>query len=129
MHALWLVLLSLVALASTHAHTQDTAPLPTAPPPPPLNQPPPRDPLNHLVARQATSAQSSGSSSISIPNTAACAPLVSLLPHPLTESTDPLPWNSAGGLTYLTPAATAAASYYKIAESNPITFGWNYTSL
>ncbi|GAA5908063.1 hypothetical protein JCM6882_000216 [Rhodosporidiobolus microsporus] len=63
--------------------------------------------LNHLQARQATSGTSgSGSSTVSIPNTAA-----------------------AGGLTYLTPAATAAASYYKIAPSNAITFGWNYTSL
>ncbi|GAA5834283.1 hypothetical protein JCM11251_000592 [Rhodosporidiobolus azoricus] len=60
---------------------------------------------HHLQARQETQA-SSGSSTISIPGTAA-----------------------AGGLTYLTPAATAAASYYKIAPSNAITFGWNYTSL
>ena len=27
------------------------------------------------------------------------------------------------------PAATAAASYYKIAADNAITFGWKYTSL
>ncbi|GAA5861796.1 hypothetical protein JCM8547_008555 [Rhodosporidiobolus lusitaniae] len=60
---------------------------------------------HRLYPRQATSGSAS-SSSISIPNTAA-----------------------AGGLTYLTPAATAAASYYKIASGNPITFGWNYTSL
>ncbi|GAA6029587.1 hypothetical protein JCM8097_000951 [Rhodosporidiobolus ruineniae] len=59
----------------------------------------------HLYARQNTNSQSS-SSSVSIPNTAA-----------------------AGGLTYLTPAATAQASYYKIASGNAITFGWNYTSL
>ncbi|GAA6004689.1 hypothetical protein JCM11491_002196 [Sporobolomyces phaffii] len=63
---------------------------------------PTRDPL---VKRQATNQQSS-STTISIPQTAA-----------------------AGGLTYLTPAQTAAASYYKIASGNPITFGWNYTSL
>ncbi|GAA5882119.1 hypothetical protein JCM16303_005613 [Sporobolomyces ruberrimus] len=60
-----------------------------------------------LVKRQAVPAQSSATTtSISIPGTAA-----------------------AGGLTYLTPAQTAAASYYKIAQGNPITFGWNYTSL
>ncbi|GAA5974689.1 hypothetical protein JCM5350_001251 [Sporobolomyces pararoseus] len=62
------------------------------------------DPL--LVKRQATQQSSATSSSLSIPQTAA-----------------------AGGLTYLTPAQTAAASYYKIASGNPITFGWNYTSL
>jgi hypothetical protein len=37
--------------------------------------------------------------------------------------------NRAGGLTYTNPAATDAVSYYKIASGNPITFGWNYTSL
>ncbi|MCJ1350870.1 MAG: hypothetical protein MMC33_000851 [Icmadophila ericetorum] len=33
----------------------------------------------------------------------------------------------AGGIEMLTPAAIAAPSYYKIGE--PVTFGWNYTSL
>ncbi|GAA5838492.1 hypothetical protein JCM5353_004033 [Sporobolomyces roseus] len=47
-----------------------------------------------------------------------------------TSSTISVPQTApAGGLTYLTPAQTAAASYYKIAQGNPITFGWNYTSL
>jgi len=48
---------------------------------------------------------SSGSSSINIPATAA-----------------------AGGLTITRPPQTAT-SYYKIAPSNSITFGWNFTSL
>jgi len=34
-----------------------------------------------------------------------------------------------GGLTYTQPAQTAAASYYKIAPGELITFGWNYTLL
>lgn len=38
-------------------------------------------------------------------------------------------WRSAGGLTYLTPAQNAGPTYYKIASGNPLTFGWNYTSL
>ncbi|GAA5832032.1 hypothetical protein JCM3766R1_003694 [Sporobolomyces carnicolor] len=88
-----LVLASLAALALSADVAASTA-IPT----------PTQDPL--LVKRQATSQQSSTSSSLSIPQTAA-----------------------AGGLTYLTPAQTAAASYYKIASGNPITFGWNYTSL
>lgn len=36
---------------------------------------------------------------------------------------------AAGGLYYIEPAVTAAASYYKIMASNPITFAWNFTSL
>jgi hypothetical protein len=36
---------------------------------------------------------------------------------------------AAGGLLFTQPPQTAAASYYKIAESNPITFGWNFTSV
>ena len=36
---------------------------------------------------------------------------------------------SAGGLSYTQPAITAAASYYKIMQGNPITFGWTFTSL
>lgn len=36
---------------------------------------------------------------------------------------------SAGGLSYTQPAVTAAASYYKIMQGNPITFGWTFTSL
>ena len=35
----------------------------------------------------------------------------------------------AGVLTFNQPPQTAAASYYKIAPNNPITFGWNYTYL
>ncbi|GAA6019092.1 hypothetical protein JCM10207_006540 [Rhodosporidiobolus poonsookiae] len=108
-----LVLLTLSALA-TLSHAQLLLPNLADPFDPLLNQQPTavltatlnlEGHQHTLVARQATS-QSTSSSSISIPNTAA-----------------------AGGLTYLTPAATAAASYYKIAESNAITFGWNYTSL
>ncbi|KAG0150202.1 hypothetical protein CROQUDRAFT_652618 [Cronartium quercuum f. sp. fusiforme G11] len=34
-----------------------------------------------------------------------------------------------GGLIYTQPPATAAASYYKIADNNPLTFGWNYTNV
>lgn len=36
---------------------------------------------------------------------------------------------SVGGLTFTQPPATAAASYYKIAENNALTFGWNYTNI
>ncbi|SCZ98182.1 BZ3500_MvSof-1268-A1-R1_Chr7-1g09044 [Microbotryum saponariae] len=36
---------------------------------------------------------------------------------------------SAGGLSYLQPAATDAVSYYKIASGQLITFAWTYTSL
>ncbi|GAA5848757.1 hypothetical protein JCM9279_002934 [Rhodotorula babjevae] len=100
LHALLALVLG-AALALAH---QAPGPTPTQPPPPPFDvaQPPaPDHHQHHLAARQAVS-----SSSISIPNTA-----------------------PAGGLTYLTPAATAAASYYKIAQDNAITFGWNYTSL
>ena len=35
----------------------------------------------------------------------------------------------AGMLSFTQPPQTAAASYYKIAPSNPITFGWNFTYL
>ncbi|KAK4056556.1 hypothetical protein OIO90_002404 [Microbotryomycetes sp. JL221] len=35
----------------------------------------------------------------------------------------------AGGLSYTQPAITDAVSYYKIASGNPITFGWEFTSL
>ncbi|ORY33352.1 hypothetical protein BCR39DRAFT_463616 [Naematelia encephala] len=49
---------------------------------------------------------SSTTSSISIPGTAA-----------------------AGGLTVTQPPSTASASYFKIAEHEFITFGWNLTSL
>ncbi|KAF8579666.1 hypothetical protein K439DRAFT_1416093 [Ramaria rubella] len=35
----------------------------------------------------------------------------------------------AGGVQFTRPAQTAAASYYKIAPSELITFGWNLTSL
>lgn len=35
----------------------------------------------------------------------------------------------AGQLTFTQPPQTAAASYYKIAANNPITFGWNFTYL
>ncbi|KWU47590.1 hypothetical protein RHOSPDRAFT_31023 [Rhodotorula sp. JG-1b] len=56
--------------------------------------------------QQQSSGSGSGSSTVSIPQTAA-----------------------AGGLSYLTPAQTAGPTYYKIASGNPLTFGWNYTSL
>ncbi|POY74016.1 hypothetical protein BMF94_2827 [Rhodotorula taiwanensis] len=59
-----------------------------------------------LAARQQQQSSSATSSSVSIPQTAA-----------------------AGGLTYLTPAQNAGPTYYKIASGNPLTFGWNYTSL
>lgn len=36
---------------------------------------------------------------------------------------------AAGGLLFTQPPQTAAASYYKIAPSNPVTFGWNFTSV
>lgn len=42
---------------------------------------------------------------------------------------DLAPSCSAGGLSYTRPAITDAISYYKIMENNPITFGWNFTSL
>lgn len=51
-------------------------------------------------------AQTSTTSTVSVPQTAA-----------------------AGGLLFTQPPQTAAASYYKIAPSNPITFGWNFTSV
>ena len=35
----------------------------------------------------------------------------------------------AGVLSFTQPPQTAAASYYKIAANNPITFGWNFTYL
>lgn len=35
----------------------------------------------------------------------------------------------AGVLSFTQPPQTAAASYYKISPSNPITFGWNFTYL
>ncbi|WRT69955.1 uncharacterized protein IL334_006946 [Kwoniella shivajii] len=36
---------------------------------------------------------------------------------------------AAGGITVTQPPSTASASYYKIAQDNWITFGWNATSL
>jgi hypothetical protein len=36
---------------------------------------------------------------------------------------------AAGGLLFTQPPQTAAASYYKIAPSNLVTFGWNFTSV
>ncbi|TDL16068.1 hypothetical protein BD410DRAFT_777477 [Rickenella mellea] len=36
---------------------------------------------------------------------------------------------AVGGLTFTQPPHTAAASFYKIAPSQLITFGWNFTSL
>ncbi|GJN89899.1 hypothetical protein Rhopal_002888-T1 [Rhodotorula paludigena] len=85
-------------------------PLATPPPlvPPALVQPEPAHPLERrqAVTNVVTVVDGDTTRNVSIPNTAA-----------------------AGGLTYLTPAATAGASYYKIAPSNQITFGWNYTSL
>lgn len=36
---------------------------------------------------------------------------------------------AAGGLTFTQPPQTGAASFYKIAPSQPITFGWNFTAL
>ncbi|PVF94562.1 hypothetical protein CPB86DRAFT_788953 [Serendipita vermifera] len=36
---------------------------------------------------------------------------------------------AAGGLLFTQPPQTAAPSYYKIAPDNPVTFGWNYTSV
>ncbi|GAA6050016.1 hypothetical protein JCM3770_001915 [Rhodotorula araucariae] len=94
------LLVALVCAALALAH--DAVPTPA----PPVSQPQPGHAHGHGHGkRQATTVQSS-TSSVSIPNTAA-----------------------AGGLTYLTPAATAGASYYKIAPDNAITFGWNYTSL
>ncbi|GAA5952431.1 hypothetical protein JCM21900_005307 [Sporobolomyces salmonicolor] len=103
--SLVLPVLSLLSLASSQPSPQA---VPTAPPSAPLVEQANLDldlQQRALIARQATSARSSGSS-ISIPGTA-----------------------PAGGLTYVTPAGTAAVSYYKIASGNPITFGWNYTSL
>ncbi|ORY91671.1 hypothetical protein BCR35DRAFT_298934 [Leucosporidium creatinivorum] len=89
------------SLALVGASTESTTPIPTPTTPPVV----PHE-LQHLLQpRQATSSGSS-SSSVSIPADAA-----------------------AGGLTYTNPAATDAVSYYKIASGNPITFGWNYTSL
>lgn len=46
-----------------------------------------------------------------------------------TTNADLRSFDSAGGLSYTQPALTDAVSYYKIAPSNAITFGWNYTSL
>jgi len=34
-----------------------------------------------------------------------------------------------GGMSFTQPAQTAAASYYKIAQGQEITLGWNYTGL
>jgi len=90
-----------------------------------------------LVKRQATNQQSATSSTVSIPGTAAWVVSFSLEEGTTKEALadsilSSLLWrwtSRAGGLTYLTPAQTAAASYYKIASGNPITFGWNYTSL
>ena len=36
---------------------------------------------------------------------------------------------AAGALVFTQPPQTAAASFYKIAPSQPITFGWNFTSV
>ncbi|KAH8927919.1 hypothetical protein BT69DRAFT_1237539 [Atractiella rhizophila] len=42
----------------------------------------------------------------------------------------PIPVDApAGGLTLLTPAITAGVSYYKIAPSQSITFGWSLTDV
>ncbi|CAE6465667.1 unnamed protein product [Rhizoctonia solani] len=57
------------------------------------------------VSGSATSAASSGSTN-TIPQTA-----------------------PPGTLSFTIPSATATPSYYKIMASNPITFGWNFTSL
>lgn len=35
----------------------------------------------------------------------------------------------AGVISFTQPPQTAAASYYKIAPGNPITFGWNFTAI
>jgi hypothetical protein len=47
-----------------------------------------------------------------------------------TRSTATVPQTAAaGGLLFTQPPQTAAPSYYKISPDNPVTFGWNYTSV
>jgi len=47
-----------------------------------------------------------------------------------SSSTSAIPQSApAGGLLFTQPAATAAPSFYKIAPSQPITIGWNMTSV
>jgi hypothetical protein len=90
-----------VAVATTMP-TSSSAPLTSAPP---------------ASASNANSASNSPSPGGSVPNSAA------------TASTLSIPQSApAGGITMLTPAQTAT-SYYKLAPSQPITFGWNFTYL
>ncbi|CAE6477585.1 unnamed protein product [Rhizoctonia solani] len=47
-----------------------------------------------------------------------------------TTSTNTIPQTAPPGtLSFTIPSQTATPSYYKIMASNPITFGWNFTSL
>ena len=59
-----------------------------------------------VLASSSNSTSVTPSSTISIPQTAA-----------------------AGGVSITQPPSTASASYYKIAQNEYITFGWNLTSL
>jgi hypothetical protein len=76
---------------------------------PPANNPPannPQNPSNTAGSASQTASNSNTSTTNTIPQTAA-----------------------AGGLTITQPPQTAAASFYKIAPSQTITFGWEFTSL
>ncbi|GAA5986374.1 hypothetical protein JCM10908_003728 [Rhodotorula pacifica] len=101
----------LLSLATAAFADVDAVPRPTPTTPPPLAalagiEIPAAHQHQNQHAIIAPRQQSSSSSTVSIPQTA-----------------------PAGGLTYLTPAQTAGPTYYKIASGNPLTFGWNYTSL
>jgi hypothetical protein len=86
------------------------------------------------VPALATDAMPSSSGNSQTPSGSTPAPSASNVPSPggsagSASSTLSIPQSApAGGLTILTPAQTAT-SYFKLAPSQPITFGWNFTYL
>ncbi|OAV96533.1 hypothetical protein PTTG_00981 [Puccinia triticina 1-1 BBBD Race 1] len=77
---------------------------------------------NQNPNQPTTTAQPQGAQGATRPGTNA--------PAAATSSAFSAPIDSpAGGLVFTQPPATAAALYYKIAQNQPLTFGWNYTNI
>ncbi|KAG9094446.1 hypothetical protein FRC06_010799 [Ceratobasidium sp. 370] len=70
-----------------------------------------------------TSGSVAGSISGSVPGSSSAAASTSISTNTIPQTAPP------GTISFTMPAQTQTASYYKIMANNPITFGWNFTSL
>ncbi|PLW19207.1 hypothetical protein PCANC_10635 [Puccinia coronata f. sp. avenae] len=83
-----------------------------------------------LQPRQATTITSQNANQATTTSTTAQGSQTGTSRAATTSSTYSAPIDSpVGGLVFTQPPATAAASYYKIAQDQPLTFGWNYTNI